>query len=32
MVTATVIGSDGVDLVADADVLVPSGGATRPGH
>jgi ribosomal protein S12 methylthiotransferase RimO len=32
MVTATVTGSDGVDLVADADVLVPSGGAAKPGH
>jgi ribosomal protein S12 methylthiotransferase len=32
MVTATVTGSDGVDLVADADVLVSSSGASRPGH
>jgi len=32
MVTATVTGSDGVDLVADADVLVSSGGVSRPGH
>jgi ribosomal protein S12 methylthiotransferase len=32
MVTATVTGSDGVDLVAVADVLVSSGGISRPGH
>jgi MiaB/RimO family radical SAM methylthiotransferase len=32
MVTATVTGSDGVDLVGDADVLVSSGGSSRPGH
>ncbi len=32
MVSATVTGSDGVDLVADADVLVSSGGVSRPGH
>jgi ribosomal protein S12 methylthiotransferase len=32
MVTATVTGSDGVDLVADADVLVSSGGISRAGH
>jgi ribosomal protein S12 methylthiotransferase len=32
MVTATVTGSDGVDLKVDADVLVSSGGHPRPGH
>jgi len=32
MVTATVTGSDGVDLEVDADVLVSSGGHSRPGH
>jgi ribosomal protein S12 methylthiotransferase len=32
MVTAVVTSSDGVDLAADADALVSSGGVSRPGH